>query len=298
MRNFICTLTLALGCAFHAQAQEYNLFPASDVDADGWLWFDSQEKIEKYVGICDEENYKIDPNGKPIQLIYANINPDYPASKADPLWVGAGTDGEIGSEGAKTGALVIAPSSSNMNANGGGFVVCMPSCASYSISLSREGKTYVRMLGTKDINTNFEDYDVISASYATVFKPLFKGGVFTWNGIETLDNGDENAYTLKSDQPIYAYFQSLTNSPIYIHGIRVMTQTNSTVDIQETTVNKTRIFLEGKRVVLNEPSMISVYGIDGRLVKDNYGSEMDLSNLTKGIYTIKAGQSSRKVVLN
>ena len=121
-----------------------------------------------------------------------------------------------------------------MSTNGGGFAVLMPSCSTYSICLSREGSTYVRMMGSKDINTVFTNYDVISAAYSTVFKPLFRGGIFTWTGIENLTNGNEGAYSLKSNQPIYAYFQSLTADPIYIHGIRVTTPTNSTVDIKET----------------------------------------------------------------
>ena len=297
MKKIIYTLTCALACVFNVHAQEYNLFPASDVDADGWLWFDTQEKIDKYVGICDEENYKVDPNGKPIQLIYADIMPDYPMSTADPYWIGAGEDGEIGATGSRTGALKIAAASSSMTANGGGFVVQMPSCTSYSICLSREGSTYVRMMASKKVNTSFTNYDVISASYATVFRPLFRGGIYTWTGIETLDNGNDDAYTLKGNEPIYAYFQSLTADPIYIHGIRVTTPTNSTVGIKEATTSTTHIFFEGKRIVLNEPAIIYVYSIDGRLVANSYGSEMDLSGPTKGIYTVKAGQSTRKMVI-
>ena len=91
MKKF-STLFLGLACAIGMQAQEYNLF--ADVDADGWLWFDSQEKIDKYVGICDENNYKVDPNGKVIQLVYADINPTYPSATADPYYIGVGADGE------------------------------------------------------------------------------------------------------------------------------------------------------------------------------------------------------------
>ena len=62
MKKIISTLFLGLACTIGVQAQEYNLF--YDVDADGWLWFDSQEKIDKYVGLCNEADNKIDPNGK------------------------------------------------------------------------------------------------------------------------------------------------------------------------------------------------------------------------------------------
>lgn len=296
MKKGITTLFLGLACAMSMQAQEYNLF--ADVDADGWLWFDSQEKIDKYVGSCDEENYKVDPDGKPIQLIYADIMPDYPQSTADPFWMGAGAEGEIGAEGYRTGALITAAASSNMSTNGGGFVVCMPSCTTYSICLSREGKTYVRMMSSKDVNTSFTNYDVISAAYATVFRPLFSGGIFTWTGIENLDNGNEGAYTLKTDQPIYAYFQSLTADPIYIHGIRVTTPTNSTLSVRDAgAVQQNRIFFEGNRVVLNEPARLEVYNAEGLLMNAAHTDRMDLSGMPKGIYIVKAGDATRKLVV-
>lgn len=56
MKKIISTLILGLACTIGVQAQEYNLF--YDVDADGWLWFDSQEKIDKYVGLCNEADNK------------------------------------------------------------------------------------------------------------------------------------------------------------------------------------------------------------------------------------------------
>lgn len=291
----ISTLLLGLTCAVGAQAQEYNLF--KDVDADGWLWFDSQEKIDKYVGLCNEADNKIDPNGKIIQMVPADIAPDYPATSADPFWQGAGEDGEIGSAGFRTGAIVTASASANMSANGGGFVVLMPSCTTYSICLSREGKTYVRMMASKDINTVFTNYDVISAAYATVFRPLFRGGVFTWSGIETLTNGNEGAYSLKSDTPIYAYFQSLTADPIYIHGIRVTTPTNSTVNIKETAASASHIFVEGNHVVLDKPADIQVYNANGALVNEAHSDRMDLSNMPKGIYIVKAGDAVRNIAV-
>lgn len=291
----ISTLLLSLTCAVGAQAQEYNLF--KDVDADGWLWFDTQEKIDKYVGLCNEADNKIDPNGKIIQMVPADIAPDYPATSADPFWQGAGEDGEIGSAGFRTGAIVTASASANMSANGGGFVVLMPSCTTYSICLSREGKTYVRMMASKDINTVFTNYDVISAAYATVFRPLFRGGVFIWSGIETLTNGNEGAYSLKSDTPIYAYFQSLTADPIYIHGIRVTTPTNSTVNIKETAASASHIFVEGNRVVLDKPADIQVYNANGALVNEAHSDRMDLSNMPKGIYIVKAGDAVRNIAV-
>ena len=99
---------LSLLFVMTANAQEYNLFPAADVDENGWLWFDTQAKIDKYVGLCNEDDYTVDPNGKIIQMVFANITPDYPETTADPDAYGVGTDAEFGSDGAKKGAIIIA----------------------------------------------------------------------------------------------------------------------------------------------------------------------------------------------
>ncbi len=295
MKTKLSFLALCMACSMGAQAQEYNLF--ADVDADGWLWFDSQEKIDKYIGVCDEENYCVNPDGKVIQLVYADINPDYPATTVDPLFVGAGADGEIGAEGSRTGAIVTAGASTNMTANGGGIVVTLPSCSTFSLCLSREGKTYVRMMASKAADTKFTEYDVISAMYSTVFKPLFKGGIFTWSGIEELNNGNEGAYTLKSNEPIYAYFQSLTKDPIYIHGIRVTTPTNSTVAIKDVKQEGSRIFFEGNTVVLHEAAPIQVISMSGATVAAATTDRLSLDNLPKGVYNIKVGTRTRKMVI-
>ena len=295
MKKVLFTL-LCITLGATAQAQEYNLF--YDVDENGWLWFDTQEKIDKYIGICDEEYYKVDPNGKPIQLIYADILPDYPATIADPYQEGAGTDGEIGTDGCRTGSIIVAGSSNNMEPKGGGFVVLMPSCSTFSICLSCEGSTYVRMMSSKDVNKTFTNYDVISALYATVFKPLFRGGVFTWTGIKNLDNGNEGAYNLKTNQPIYAYFQSLTRLPIYIHGIRVTTPTNSKLNVTDASQkSSTPIFVHGRTISLNQESDIEVYSTNSLLMRRARASQMDLNGLPKALYVVKVGKDTRKVAV-
>ena len=49
MKRLLLTVTcLGLLMTVHAQ---YNVFDAADVDEQGWLWFDSQAKIDKYVGL-------------------------------------------------------------------------------------------------------------------------------------------------------------------------------------------------------------------------------------------------------
>ena len=107
---FIFPFLLLSVMAAIAQTSGRNLFDATDIDENGWIWFDTAEKIDKYIGIINEEDYLVDPDGKPIQLVYADIYPDYPASEASADFIGAGTDGETGSEGSRTGAIMLQPS--------------------------------------------------------------------------------------------------------------------------------------------------------------------------------------------
>ncbi len=219
------------------QPSEKVLFEASDLDENGWIWFDTAEKIEKYIGVINENDYVVDPEGKPIQLVYADImSDDYPASEASAEFVGAGTDGETGSEGSRTGAIMLQPSSASMTVNGGGFVVCMPSCYSYSICYSSNSKVMTRLVATKNPNAPMSNslaeceldaetgWRIISAKYATVMKCLPKG-INNWEGLETLHNGYGNEpTTIKSEEPINVWFQSATKDTIYIHGIKVETK--------------------------------------------------------------------------
>ena len=217
------------------QPSDKVLFEAEDLDENGWIWFDSAEKIEKYIGTINETDYLVDPEGKPIQLVYADIMPDYPSSSASADFVGAGTDGETGSEGSRTGAIMLQPSSASMTINGGGFVVCMPSCYSYSICYSSNSKVMTRLVATKNPNAPMSNslaecepdaetgWRIISATYTTIFKRL-PAGINNWEGLEKLNNGYEPITTIQSEEPINVWFQSATADTIYIHGIKVETK--------------------------------------------------------------------------
>lgn len=216
--------------------EEKVLFEAEDLDEDGWIWFDTAEKIEKYIGVINENDYLVDPDGKPIQLVYADImSDDYPASEASAEFVGAGTDGETGSEGSRTGAIMLQPSSGVTSINGGGFVVCMPSCYSYDICYSSNSRVMTRLVATTNVNAPMNNclagctldsetgWRIISAKYAAPFWRL-PAGINNWEGLEELNNNTEPIATIQSDDPIYVWFQSATPDTIYIHGIRVETK--------------------------------------------------------------------------
>lgn len=224
MKKFYFMMALIL-CAMSATAQNYNLFSASDIDKDGWLWFDTQAKVDKYVGTCDEENYKADPNGKKIQMVYADQVPAYPPTTVNPDEIGYGKGGEVGTEGYKKGAIILAPASALLQPNGGGILIMMPSCSELSINVSCESKVGMQLCSTTDINTVFTNYEV-RGGWSAMFGAFAQAGNSTVKGLETKTNGNDNI-TIKSDKPVYVYFRNNTTKEVYIHGIRVITTTKN-----------------------------------------------------------------------
>ena len=234
----IFTLALLAMAAMSANAQ-YNLFDPADVDADGWLWLDTQAKIDKYVGAFDEDNYTVNPNGKPIQMAFANITPDYPETVADPTVAGTDEAGYIEGQEQytpgqnKTGAIVLAPASAMMSMNGGCLVLNLPSCATISLYLSSE----MRMLGRTLMVTPGFDMGIDDSTgdnpwtghtksifaKASVLGSLHGAGQWKWEGVESANNGYNEGLTFVSDSPVYFAFQNCNKYPIYVHGIKVTT---------------------------------------------------------------------------
>lgn len=283
MKKIFTTVILSLGLFSYSNAQ-YNLFDPADVDADGWLWFDTQAKIDKYIGQANNAEGKFDPNGKLVQLVVADFEP-YEDSEVSVDFVGAGTDGELGGADARKGGIRVAPSSASMTANGGGFVVKMPSCTSFNVAVSADSKMYARMLGTTDGSKMFMDYTIVSARFTTVFRPLASAGQFSWVDIQTLDNGNEPYFKLASSEPIYAYFQNVTKNNIYIHGLKVLTSTASSLESAEG--DALGFDFDGSVISLATDANISVYNVQGVVVASASSSTLDVSNLTKGVYVVK-----------
>ena len=253
----IVTLAMLAVATMNASAQTtYNLFSPTDCDADGWLWLNTQAKIDRYVGnIDDEKGYTVDPNGKVIQMAYANITPDYTETYADPEAYGVDTQGyTILDEGVNKdecikGAIVLAPASAQMSTNGGCLVLNLPSCATIDMILSSEASMLARTLMLSP--NNGIDIDNTPAggeawtgdtkaiySKATLFGKLHAAGQFTWTGIESLHNGNNGDLTFKSESPVYFALQNCHKYPIYVHAIRITTPKQETVGIQENILNK------------------------------------------------------------
>ena len=244
----IFTLALLAMAAMSANAQ-YNLFDPADVDADGWLWLDTQAKIDKYVGAFDEDNYTVNPNGKPIQMAFANITPDYPETVADPTVAGTDEAGYIEGQEQytpgqnKTGAIVLAPASAMMSMNGGCLVLNLPSCATISLYLSSE----MRMLGRTLMVTPGFDMGIDDSTgdnpwtghtksifaKASVLGSLHGAGQWKWEGVESANNGYNEGLTFVSDSPVYFAFQNCNKYPIYVHGIKVTTPKQESAGVSE-----------------------------------------------------------------
>lgn len=251
----IVTLAMLAVATMNASAQEtFNLFSPADCDADGWLWLNTQEKIDKYVGTINEDGYTVDPNGKVIQMAFANINPDYTETYADPEAYGVDTQGNtILDEGVNKdecikGAIVLAPASAMMATNGGCLVLNLPSCATIDLMLSSEARMLGRTLmlsstnGIDNDNSTGEnpwtgDTKSIYAK-ASVLGSLHGAGQWKWEGVESLNNGFNNDITFKSESPVYFALQNCHKYAIYVHAIRITTPKQETVGIQENILNK------------------------------------------------------------
>ncbi len=273
MKKTLLSLFVLLATTTGLQAQEFNMFDPADVDENGWLWFDTQEKVDKYIGLCNEDDYKVDPQGKLIQLVYADQNPTYPATTVDPEIVGVGTDGELGTAGAKTGAIVLPAASAFGSPNGGGFVVLMPSCSTFAINVSCERSISCQVLSTTDENTSFSEYEVRSA-FISPFNVFASAGITTKTGLESLTNGF-NDTTIKSDKPVYAYFRNLNKYEVYIHGIKVTTPKQESAGISD--------------ISAQENVATAIYTIDGvKVSKDN---------LKSGVYIVRDGKNTAKYIV-
>ena len=251
----IVTLAMLAVATMNASAQEtFNLFSPADCDADGWLWLNTQEKIDRYVGKINEDAYTVDSNGKVIQLAFANINPDYTETYADPEAYGVDTQGNtILDEGVNKdecikGAIVLAPASAMMATNGGCLVLNLPSCATIDLMLSSEARMLGRTLmlsstnGIDNDNSTGEnpwtgDTKSIYAK-ASVLGSLHGAGQWKWEGVESLNNGFNNDITFKSESPVYFALQNCHKYAIYVHAIRITTPKQETVGIQENIANK------------------------------------------------------------
>ena len=100
-------------------------------------------------------------------------------------------------------------------------------------------------------------------------------GTKEWTGIENLHNSTDPT-TIKSDDPIYVFFQNGTRDTVYVHGVKI-TVPGTTNGI--------------KTVAPVATSAVAVYSVDGSYMGDA------LTGLRQGIYMVRENGKTRKVVI-
>lgn len=258
-------------------AQEYNMFNPTDCDAEGWLWLNTQTKVDKYVGLIDEDEEAVNTEGALIQMAYSNVKPDFPPTTVDADIMGYGTDGELGTEGALKGAIILPPSSKIMNYNGGGVLVRLPSCSSFAVCVSSPDKVYMQLLASTDIQ--IEKFGLV-VGYS-VFRPFARAGVTKVTGLESKANA-KTGNSFKSDTPKYALLRNGTSDTIFVHGFKITTPRPESTGIQE--------------VATSSNMKADVYTVDGTLVATKV-LNAQLSTLKKGLYVVRRGKDVKKMIV-
>lgn len=280
-------ITLLLAIAFalfgNIRAQEYNLFETADVDADGWLWFDSQEKIDKYVSLFNENDGVIDPEGKVIQMSAANHG-DYEETVADPSITGFGDQ-------AKTGGIKLAMSSgwSLSNSDGGSIYLRLPSCTHLSICFSSDDQMRPELMAALSEDTFVEEYQSLK-SFG--WSPLANSGEYVWENIQDITNTSTTPSTIKSSSPIFVRIVNGRTAYLIIHGIKAMTSTPTSVSQN---ISDNDITFDGMNIVLPNESELKVYDLTGTLVADEVTNSMNTGKLNSGIYIVKANGKTMKI---
>lgn len=290
----IAAVSFALGV--YADDEVYNFFDPEDCDEAGWLWLDSQEKIDKYVGDLS--------SGKKILLVPADYeidDPEFPGetiplvSVADPNVKGYNTLGVEGGEGAKVGGIILPPSvwGDWWDDMGGGFMVAMPDCASFEVYMSQKDADVYTELDGALIETNnpadckyiwdycydynLWEYVPLSAEYVATDVLTNEEYKYTYGG--TLDEPEETVYQIYGAKDCggrTAYYMNYGEScDLIIHGLKVFTYTDVSSD---TAV---------KGIEADEAAAPVYFNLQG----------VKVANPDKGIFIVKEGNKARKVVL-
>lgn len=234
-------LTFAAFAAVNvANAQQlYNYFDPADCDANGWLWFDTQAKIDKYLGYYDPEILKdaqalATPKLYMIDALCESEPGINDATFGDPTIKGYNAEGVQGGEGSKTGALVLAAGSKAMGTgeDGGSFLVWLPDCAQFDLEISQDYDVIapgiyggLGWIETIDLNIirSYKDWGMIS-------KPLSRTYTLSWMNVQNVENtNDVSCHKLGQPlgQKVTAKITQNINTEMLIHGIRILQYTDN-----------------------------------------------------------------------
>lgn len=303
MKKFLLAVA-AFAAVSSVSAQEiYNYFDAADVDANGWLWFDTQEKIEKYVGFPSM-------SGNPkVMLMADDIIDSWAEPTCDPNIVGYNADGVQGGEGSKIGGIILPPAKDFLSVNGGGIYMFLPDCAEFNAVLSSEGILWSMWCGGGLGEVERVDYKRTNFCMPPFVK-FSNYNYAEWRNIQNEGEEDkakdENAFIIQQPKgtKLTAALIACVSSPVIVHGIKVMTYTkasNSEAGIDDVLGGSAlSLSFNGNAVNATEAADMSVYSVSGAKVAEAHGTTFALDNLAPGAYVVKAvsanGTATIKVV--
>lgn len=290
-------VTLALlfagGLTSSAYAQG-NLFTPADCDANGWLWFDTQAKIDKYVGDANSDKIiKMVPTKYQVEVepdIFENLK-----NTASPTVYGAGTDGYlpgVDSTGAtlgadaKQGAIVLAPATNAIMAmNGGGILMHLQSCYSLNMFFSCEGHIKPVLQGVDGTKETIDCSQIKSFPF-TPLNSAYSGQT-TWNNMQDIENAF--SFKLKSENPVTMYLLSGTNNDLYLHGIKVQVYGEGAgISSTASDAEGINIAQTGRFISLSREADVNVYNAAGKVVLSTRAEALDLGVLGTGLYIVQA----------
>lgn len=230
MRKILLSIA-AMAAVMSVEAQTtYNYFDPADCDADGWLWFDTQAKIDKYVGF---QGLGANPKIMLQSATFENAQMGFDEPTCDPAMKGYNSEGVQGGDGSWTGAISLCGSSTangSDSPNGGAIMLHLPDCAEFDLKLSTESEYMcVGLQGAKG-HVEAVDCGVIQTYLRMgVFlnRPLAKAHQYTWQNIQNVENENTGLkLSSQAGEPVTALVRNNRGDALLIQAIKVLTYTN------------------------------------------------------------------------
>lgn len=297
-KNLLLVAALAVAVSAGAQTT-YNFFDAEDVDKDGWLWFDSAAKIKKYCGTSKNSKVRL------LEASWETEDFEYPASTVSATAVGFNEAGVKGGPGAKTGAIILPETNFDqcmrIECNGGSIMMYLPDCAKVDMFLSVGAKEMFAFLKggnghLREADLHYIDTHFVVPDFPSISSVLANAGQFEWADMQDIEgvyaSGDQTDLKIKlHGKPGEAktlWVGNNNTTPLYIHGMRILTYTNTSAGIGDVISDLLRLSIAGKRVETAVEADIEVYSIAGVKVASERGTSLDCGMLASGVYVVKA----------
>lgn len=283
MRRILLPLAFASVCIAANAQQTYNYFDPADCDADGWLWLNTEAKLNKYCGFPSDGKFKIYLES----TTFMDANMSYAEPYLDATVKGYNEAGVEGGEGSWTGGIVLPEASAGIGsipADGGGILLNLPDCAEYSLALSTENSyilTGVEM--ANGMNAAVIDLKNIKAwmKMGILSQPLASVSQYKWLNIQDIVGVTDEAkgYTIGGqNHPTTSVVRNNTkNAPLLIQGIKIFTYTDTNSGTGAV----------GDIIGENENAPVEYYNLQG----------MKVSGGQPGLYIRRQGTKSEKVVV-